>query len=228
MIAVAKEWNPEQEKLKRLLKDNIDEAIQQCIKMHRWLHSSESTTETNTTFQDQLLANLREEGFRIKLSTFTSTIVWNIWHMTRIEDITSNMLIRDEQQVFNDIWYAKTQAMIKDTGNAMTESEMVMFSHRINCSELLHYRHEVGKRTRSILSQLTQDDVKRKFRHDQLERIISEGAVLNVPGAKWLIDFWGKKNVAGILMMPITRHQIVHLNKCFRIKQAYGKIKQNV
>jgi hypothetical protein len=35
----------------------------------------------------------------------------------------------------------------------------------------------------------------------------------------WLLDFWGKKTVAGILLMPITRHQIVHLNDCIKLKE---------
>jgi hypothetical protein len=54
---------------------------------------------------------------------------------------------------------------------------------------------------------------------DRLQRILDEGGVLNVEGANWLIDFWGKKNVAGILLMPITRHQMVHMNESMRLKK---------
>jgi hypothetical protein len=35
----------------------------------------------------------------------------------------------------------------------------------------------------------------------------------------WLLDFWGKKNILGLIMIPITRHQTLHLNDCFNIKE---------
>jgi len=58
----------------------------------------------------------------------------------------------------------------------------------------------------------------------RLQRILDEGAVLNVDGAKWLIDFWGRKNVAGILLMPVTRHNLVHINESMNIKKKCSKI----
>jgi hypothetical protein len=61
--------------------------------------------------------------------------------------------------------------------------------------------------------------MKRTFEKCQLQQIIDEGAVLNVEASNWLIDFWGKKNVSGILLMPGTRHHIVILNESFREKK---------
>lgn len=52
-----------------------------------------------------------------------------------------------------------------------------------------------------------------------MQRILDEGAVRNVEAANWLIDFWGKKNVAGILLMPITRHHVVHINESMSAKK---------
>jgi hypothetical protein len=37
----------------------------------------------------------------------------------------------------------------------------------------------------------------------------------------WLLDFWEKKNMLGLIMMPITRHQTVHLNDCYNIKEKH-------
>ena len=59
---------------------------------------------------------------------------------------------------------------------------------------------------------------------DRLQRILYEGGVLNVEGANWLIDFWSRKNVAGILLMPVTRHQIVHINESIQLKQKCKKL----
>ena len=38
-----------------------------------------------------------------------------------------------------------------------------------------------------------------------------------------LLDFWKNKTIAGLLTMPITRHQIVHINDCFKLKERYQK-----
>jgi hypothetical protein len=62
--------------------------------------------------------------------------------------------------------------------------------------------------------------MKRKFRQDMLKRIIDECAVLDVEASNWLIDFWGRKNVSGILLMPVTRHHVVHLNESFSAKKS--------
>jgi hypothetical protein len=62
--------------------------------------------------------------------------------------------------------------------------------------------------------------MKRKFDKHSLQRILEEGAVLDVEASNWLIVFWGRKNVSGIILMPVTRHHIVHLNESLREKKA--------
>ncbi len=54
---------------------------------------------------------------------------------------------------------------------------------------------------------------------------VKEGGVLEHPESSRLLEFWGKKDVAGIILMPITCHQIVHLSDCIKLKQ---KIKAKV
>jgi hypothetical protein len=65
-------------------------------------------------------------------------------------------------------------------------------------------------------------DMKRKVEEKQLEKIKENGGIINNEKSIWLLDFWGKKNVLGLIMMPITRHQTVHLNDCFNIKEKYN------
>jgi hypothetical protein len=40
-----------------------------------------------------------------------------------------------------------------------------------------------------------------------------------VEAAAGLLDYWGRRTIAGLLLMPATRHNIVHLNEAARIKQ---------
>jgi hypothetical protein len=45
---------------------------------------------------------------------------------------------------------------------------------------------------------------------------MKEGAVL--PEAMEIINYWSSKTIAGLLLMPATRHCILHLNEAERIK----------
>ena len=51
----------------------------------------------------------------------------------------------------------------------------------------------------------------------RLRRVKAEGAVL--ANSTGLIDYWGRKNIAGLLLMPPTRHCFVHLNEAARVKK---------
>jgi len=117
----------------------------------------------------------------------------------------------------------KLNTGIKDTGNAMTCSEIESFNKSINIKELKEYRVKVGKSTQKIIKGMEFSDVKRKVEKEQLEKIKQNGGVTDDPKSIWLLDFWGRKNILGLINMPITRHQIVHLNDCFKIKQKYNK-----
>ena len=46
---------------------------------------------------------------------------------------------------------------------------------------------------------------------------MAEGAVAKE--ARDLIDYWGKRRIAGLLLMPATRHNLVHLNEALRLKR---------
>lgn len=117
----------------------------------------------------------------------------------------------------------KLNVKIKDAGNAMKEKEIIDFNQNINMNALRKYRISIGQKSQKIIKKLEYNDLKRKMEKSQLDRIIKEGCILNVEESKWLIDFWGKKIVAGILLMLITRHQIVHLNNALKIKERYLK-----
>lgn len=124
--------------------------------------------------------------------------------------------------MFDKSWMNRLNAAIRDTGNAMNRDEIRQFSNKIKMDELKNYRIETGRRTQKIISGLKPPDLKREMTERQLKRLYDEGCVLDVEGSSWLADFWGRKKVAGILLMPITRRQVVHLNKSLKIKEKYS------
>lgn len=215
-------WGSKQNLLRNILLklDKFEEAITLCLEQHAMVHSSEMSQINAVTFEDELWNNLDEIVFRTMPTINDETIAWSLWHLTRVEDITMNILVADADQVINtDNWLEKMQVKICDTGNSMTDEEIIELSSTINMQELRNYRIAVGRRSREMIRNLQPADLKRKMETARLQRVLDEGAVLNVEGANWLINFWGRKNVAGILLMPVTRHHMVHINESMRLKK---------
>ena len=101
---------------------------------------------------------------------------------------------------------------------SLTDDEIVALSRSLDKDELKKYRKDVGERTAEILRGLGPADMRRKFPPERVRRILDEGGLTEHPDSIWLLDFWGKKDVAGIILMPFTRHQLGHLNDSLRLR----------
>ncbi len=217
-----KSWNDDIKELRKIIlkPDKIQESKSLALSLHSMVHLSIMSGVDKKTFEDELWEGLDENTFRTSQNQKGRTIAYGIWHCTRIEDITMNLLVAGDKQIFNrGKWQEKINSNITDTGNAMSEDDIMEFSKNINMEELKNYRIEVGRRTRDIVENLSTQDMKRNFDKHRLQRILDERAVLDVKASNWLIDFWGRKNVAGIILMPMTRHQVIHINESLSAKK---------
>lgn len=217
-----KSWNDDIKELRKIIlkPDKIQESKSLALSLHSMVHLSIMSGVDKKTFEDELWEGLDENTFRTSQNQKGRTIAYGIWHCTRIEDITMNLLVAGDKQIFNrGKWQEKINSNITDTGNAMSEDDIMEFSKNINMEELKNYRIEVGRRTRDIVENLSTEDMKRNFDKHRLQRILDERAVLDVKASNWLIDFWGRKNVAGIILMPMTRHQVIHINESLSAKK---------
>jgi hypothetical protein len=223
VFSVTKEWNPRQKALSSFLaeQDGFLRGVSLCMEMHDQTHDIPSRGSP-TIFQ-RLIAGLSAEAAAFRPAARFASIAWNIWHITRIEDAVANILIADADQVFDAEWKKRMGVSISDTGNAFTEGDVDRFDASVDFAALLKYRKAVGKRTQEALRGLSEEDRKRKPRETQLRRILKEGVLTKEKDSIWLLDFWGAKTVSGLLTMPVTRHQAVHLNDCFKLKERYGK-----
>lgn len=198
-------------------KDEFEHAKHLFLKLHAKLHLSEAS-DTGRNEVDALLQDLSREEYAIMPTGKDETIAWALWHIARIEDLTINMLVAGKEQLFNNEWKERLNVSITDTGNALSDDEIIELSKTINTTELLHYRNEVAKRTRQIIHLMAPEDMKRKIAPADLTRILENGGVTKQKDSIWLLDFWAKKDVAGILLMPPTRHAMLHLNDCCKWK----------
>lgn len=213
-------WNPLQKELRELIKkpENLKEAVALAKNLHAQTHQGKISGSGDETYMDTLLNNLSEDTTRIMPTKKDVTIVWDLWHMTRIEDLTLNLLVAEQPQVLNEGWHKQLHTKVKDTGNAMTDPEILSLSGEISFPALLEYQAAVGKQTREIINSLSPADLRRKVNPEQIEKILEQGGVTSHPDSIWLLEFWGKKDVAGILLMPVTRHRSTHLNSALKLK----------
>jgi hypothetical protein len=214
--------NSEIKKIKSLLSKpkTFEEGKNEFITLHSKFYSSEMSQNKAETYQDMLLSNLSDYIARTAVNEKRRTILYGLWHSTRIEDITMNMLVCHSKQIYqSNNFKKKINAGIDHTGNSLSEEEILGMSIRIDMQALLKYRLSVGKQSQKIISTLNFGDLKRRVLKEDIERIRVEGAVDDVPSANWLLKFWGNKTVEGILFMPACRHQVVHFNENFRAKE---------
>jgi hypothetical protein len=142
--------------------------------------------------------------------------------MSRIEDVTMNLLLAGKPQLFyQDGWSERLQVSFHDTGNAMKESEVESLSDGIRIDTLKEYRIAIGMNTQEIVKQLHPSELQQKVDPARLKRVIDEKAMRQE--ACGLLDYWGGLTYGGLLLMPLTRHNFIHLNEAQRIKLKIQK-----
>lgn len=228
-LSQRKQWNENHKKLTNIiLKPSENQiSIELFLNQHRLLHSSRMSNSPVATLEDALVKDLLEETFRkypVTAPDTRNSIVWHIWHITRIEDMTMNVLVNNDKQVlYTGDWEKKLKVNYPHSGNEMTEIEIADLSANIDIKALLDYRIEVGRKTREIISCLSTREFKQKVDAGRINILKEQNAVKKE--ASWLLEYWGSKSIAGLILMPATRHIYLHLNKSIRIKQRIQKSK---
>ncbi|EHS54815.1 DinB family protein [Paenibacillus sp. Aloe-11] len=222
-----KAWNEEHKRLTEIISKPHEHirAIELFLTHHAWLYSSKMTHGNSPTFEDAVLEHLDEQALRrypVNAPDTKNSIVWHLWHISRIEDMTMNILVADGQQVlYSDHWLQKMNIEFSHSGNSMSDSDVAKLSAGIDISALLEYRMAVGKQTREIISSLPSGEFRQKVQADRIKRLFDEHALLHE--ACDIGEYWSKKTIAGLVLMPATRHHFLHLHKCMRIKNKIQK-----
>ena len=215
------------EELKQALEgDNLDKIRELTLEVHAMVHPAEISGRTEKTIADYVLdymlkGNQNElvprEDCDVDLHYAGTKIVplcWQFWHTYRIEDLVSNILMADENQIFDEVWQRKMGVSITDTGNALEADEAVLFGKGINAEALREYMIVVGKNTRSILENLTLEQIKSMVPATRVMRILEEGGVTTDFRSVWLLVYWGRLTIGGMILTPMTDHHMMHLPPC--------------
>ena len=219
--------NAKYDELKAALEgDDLIKIRELTLELHAMVHPAEISGREEKTIADFVLdymmqGNQNEFVQREPWDTDlkyagskTVPICWQFWHTYRIEDLVSNILMENGKQIFNEDWKNRIGSSISDTGNALEPDELVSWGEQINVKALQEYMMEVGKNTRRILSELTLEQIKSMVPEEWVMRILEEGGVTTDFRSVWLLVFWGRLTIGGMILTPMTSHHMMHLPTC--------------
>ena len=215
-----KSWNERQHALRQALARPEEhlQAIALFLTQHAMVHTAGMSQSGLWSFEDETWDGLTAEELRRIPPGQEHAIVWLLWHITRIEDITLSLLVAGRSQLFRrDGWQPRLKISVADTGNATHAQDIAELSETIDLDALKAYRLAVGRSTREIVQNLQPGQFKNKVDPSRLAQVSAEGAV--APAAHEILDYWGGLTIAGLLLMPPTRHSFIHLNEALRVRQ---------
>ena len=211
-----KEWSELNKTMQAQLKkkDTFDDGIATLLELRKQLWNTISSYKKELKREDfNSIPFINADGYHSK------TIAYSLWHIFRIEDIVAHTLIKGDEQVFFAKGYQeKTGSPIITTGNELVKMEISDFSNKLDLDALYSYISDVKKSTDKILKGLSFEDTKKKISDERRKELEALGVVSEDESAIWLIDYWCGKDVRGLIQMPFSRHWIMHIEACERIK----------
>lgn len=218
MINTNKEWNQLFKELKSLMSKpdgNLVRIRELSILLHGYTHETLTSENNNIQSLEDRFWHANGNYRRFSQSKPYSA-AWHIWHSTRIEDITCSHFLLNENEVLDtNEFYRKINVPFRHTGNSMDFHDMEILNLNVNLDELRQYRIEVQKKTQQVFKQLTAEKLMGKVLQISLQEIFKIGSIAK--DDSWLLEYWGKKRISGIIQMPLTRHLLVHLNSAMRM-----------
>ena len=195
-----KYWNDQQKLLRQALtkSDDHQSAIGLFLCQHAMVHKAEMSRMGLHSFADEVWQDASEQVLRCIPPKFEHSIVWLIWHIARIEDMTMNGLLAERTQIFHqDDWLTRLNITIKHSGNVvMDNANMTELSHVIDIEALKAYRFAVGRSTRQAVESLRPEEFKHKVDPARLQELVENGSVIEE--ASDLLAYWGNLDEGGL------------------------------
>lgn len=198
------------DELKSVLEgDNIDAIRKFTLEIHSMVHPAEISSRSEKTVADLVIDYVLDGHQNVPTNRMNSGVdltyagtdvvpmVWHLWHIYRIEDLVSNLLIAGRGQIFNADWKSRIGASITDTGNALESDEAKEFCANLNVAELKQYMLEVGRNTQEIIKGLTLEQVKNFVPEERVMEILRQGGVTTDFRSVWSSHILGAFDSCG-------------------------------
>ena len=211
-----KEWSEQNKRMQQLIKkaDTFEQGKDVLFELRNDLMDTILSFKKDLKREDfDAVPFMNADGYHSK------NIAYSIWHVFRIEDIVAHTLVKgDEEILFSGNYQSRINSPVITTGNELIKEQISDFTKQLDIYELYSYVADVKKSTEEIIRNLAYGDLKTKVPNERKENLQTLGVVSDDENAFWLIDYWFKKDVRGLVQMPFSRHWIMHVEACQRIK----------
>jgi hypothetical protein len=132
-------------------------AIDVFLREHAFVHT-EAVARSHAGNVDRLLTGLTEPQLRTRPHGLNS-MAWLFWHVARVEDAFISGLVMQRPQLLDEgRWDTRLNAGGHGFGTGMSKDEVADLSDRIDLQALWAYRDGVGRRTRTMVGERTDQD----------------------------------------------------------------------
>ena len=211
-----KEWSEQNKRMQSLIRktDTFDQGKDVLFELRNELMNTLLSFRKELNREDfDSMPFMNADGYHSK------NIAYSIWHIFRIEDIVAHTLVcGDEEILFSGNYQSRINSPIITTGNELVKEQIRDFTMRLNIDELYSYIADVKKSTEEMIRNLTFSNLKIKVTSERRKKLEALGVVSTDENAVWLIDYWCNKDLRGLIQMPFSRHWIMHIEACQRIK----------
>lgn len=190
------------------------------LMQHARIHTAE-VGQPDWSVQDYILNGVSEAQMRQRPLPGSNSLAWLFWHMTRSEDIGATVILALSPQVIDqDEWWARLGVSTRDIATGMDDQEVGELTERIDLAALLAYRTAVGKRTRSILLDLSPEVLDEVIDVDLIDHLRAAGVF--GPQGELVVQRWSGKKKAYTVSHTILGHALLHLGQADTIRNLLG------
>jgi DinB superfamily len=172
-------------------------------------------------FVDEFFAGLTDAQVRARPHGLNS-VVWLVWHATRVEDAAVSRFVSDHPQVLVERDWSRRLGDRGDIGSGMSEAEVESLSRRIDVESLRGYARAVAERTRAVASALAPAAWEEIVPPERIRRVVADEGLL-VDAGRWVEEFWARGHSRGwYLLQTALLHPYGHWFDAYATRGQLG------
>jgi len=153
-----------------------------------------------------------------------NSIVWNMWHLTRVEDAGLNRFVVDRSQILDEgSWMQPMNVPWRHHGSGMTFAEVDDLSQRIDLQALHAYSEAVQVRTREIVDQIDQVDLDAILQPERVRTIVIDEGLAHSQAADLVDTYVGWSKGKCLMNFGLT-HPYQHVGEIGVIASLLGVV----
>ncbi len=151
-----------------------------------------------------------------------NSIVWNLWHLTRVEDAGLNRFVVDRPQVLDEGgWMERMHLPWRHNGSEMSFAEVDDLSQRVELQALHGYADAVRARTLEIIDQVTLDSLDAVLEAGRLRMVLFDEGLAHAGAAGLFENYLGWTKGKCLMNFGLT-HPYQHVGEIGVIASLLG------